>query len=130
MYKLKVVSIVHFAALIIITYIKILSAGIVVYLNNLEANIWGVFSMDMQKSGALSPFSVPTAHQNGAAKFSRAPAHQPSDITYSTPQKQGRPPNAALPKFSSRKAPRVPSQNQFNQQNMDFLNVPDEGMSG
>lgn len=125
MYKLKVVLIVHFAALIIITYIKILCAGIVVSLNNLSWHLKLTSEVYFQWT-----FSVPTAHQNGAAKFSRPPAHRPSDITYSTPHKQGRPPNAALPKFSSRKAPRVPSQNQFNQQNMDFLNVPDEGMSG
>ncbi|XP_011617670.1 unconventional myosin-If [Takifugu rubripes] len=67
------------------------------------------------------------AHQNGAAKFSRAPAHQPTEVTYTTPH---RPPSAILPKLNSQRAPRAPVQNQFNQRNMDFLNVPDQGMSG
>lgn len=70
------------------------------------------------------------AHQNGAAKFSRAPHNQQSEITYSSPHKQGRPPSAALPKLGSQKAPRPPPNNQYNQGNMDFLNVPDQGMSG
>ncbi|KAG7513689.1 hypothetical protein JOB18_014313 [Solea senegalensis] len=70
------------------------------------------------------------AHQNGAAKFSRAPCRQPSDITYSTPHKQVRPPSAALPKLGSQKTPRAPAHNQHNQRNLDFLNVPDQGMSG
>uniref|UniRef100_A0A3Q3LAM8 Osteoclast-stimulating factor 1 n=1 Tax=Mastacembelus armatus TaxID=205130 RepID=A0A3Q3LAM8_9TELE len=63
------------------------------------------------------------AHQNGAAQFSRAPYNQPSEITYSAPHKQGRPPSAALPKLSSQKGPRPPTHNQYNQGNMDFLNV-------
>lgn len=71
-----------------------------------------------------------SAHQNGGAKFSRAPHNQPSEMTYSSPQKQGRPPNAALPKLGSQKAPRAPAHNQYNQGNLDFLNVPDQGMSG
>lgn len=70
------------------------------------------------------------AHQNGAAKFSRGHRSQQSDITYSSPQKQGRPPSAALPKLGSQRAPRVPTHNQHNQGNLDFLNVPDQGMSG
>uniref|UniRef100_A0A3Q3LCR5 Myosin IF n=1 Tax=Mastacembelus armatus TaxID=205130 RepID=A0A3Q3LCR5_9TELE len=65
-----------------------------------------------------------------AAQFSRAPYNQPSEITYSAPHKQGRPPSAALPKLSSQKGPRPPTHNQYNQGNMDFLNVPDQGMSG
>ncbi|KAL3047184.1 hypothetical protein OYC64_021413 [Pagothenia borchgrevinki] len=69
-------------------------------------------------------------HQNGAAKFSRAPQSQPSEITYSTPNKHGRPPSTAPPKLGSQRAPRVPVHNQNNQGNMDFLNVPDQGMSG
>ncbi|KAK5907011.1 hypothetical protein CesoFtcFv8_004903 [Champsocephalus esox] len=69
-------------------------------------------------------------HQNGAAKFSRAPQSQPSEITYSTPNKHGHPPSTAPPKLGSQRAPRVPVHNQNNQGNMDFLNVPDQGMSG
>ncbi|KAK1897332.1 Unconventional myosin-If [Dissostichus eleginoides] len=69
-------------------------------------------------------------HQNGAAKFSRAPQSQPSEITYSAPNKHGRPPSTAPPKLGSQRAPRVPVHNQNNQGNMDFLNVPDQGMSG
>ncbi|XP_074490931.1 unconventional myosin-If [Sebastes fasciatus] len=70
------------------------------------------------------------AHQNGAAKFSRAPHNQPSEITYSSPQKHGRPPSTAPPKLGSQRAPRVPAHNQHSQGNLDFLNVPDQGMSG
>uniref|UniRef100_A0A673A8G4 Osteoclast-stimulating factor 1 n=1 Tax=Sphaeramia orbicularis TaxID=375764 RepID=A0A673A8G4_9TELE len=74
-----------------------------------------------------------STHQNGAAKFSRAPHNQASDITYTTPHRQGQRPNAALPKLGphvGQRAPRPLSQNQFNQGNLDFLNVPDQGMSG
>ncbi|XP_072245262.1 unconventional myosin-If isoform X2 [Leuresthes tenuis] len=70
------------------------------------------------------------AYQNGATKFSSAPRHQQSDITYSTPHKQGRPPSAVLPKLDPQRAPRAPAQTQYNQGNLDFLNVPDQGMSG
>ncbi|XP_029286156.1 unconventional myosin-If [Cottoperca gobio] len=70
------------------------------------------------------------AHQNGAAKFSRAPHNQSSDIMHSSPQKHVRPPSTAPPKLGSQRAPRVPSSNQHNQGNLDFLNVPDQGMSG
>ncbi|XP_028259817.1 unconventional myosin-If isoform X2 [Parambassis ranga] len=69
------------------------------------------------------------AHQNGGAKFPRAHDTQQSDNTYSSPHKQGRPPGAALPKLGSQRAPRAPAHNQYNH-NMDFLNVPDQGMSG
>uniref|UniRef100_A0A8D3E882 Myosin IF n=1 Tax=Scophthalmus maximus TaxID=52904 RepID=A0A8D3E882_SCOMX len=62
--------------------------------------------------------------------FSRAPHHQPSDAMSSSSHKQGRPPSTALPKLGSQRAPRVPAQNQNHQGNMDFLNVPDQGMSG
>ncbi|KAF0041570.1 hypothetical protein F2P81_005102 [Scophthalmus maximus] len=48
----------------------------------------------------------------------------------SSSHKQGRPPSTALPKLGSQRAPRVPAQNQNHQGNMDFLNVPDQGMSG
>ncbi|TMS20141.1 Unconventional myosin-If [Larimichthys crocea] len=75
--------------------------------------------------------NVPSrAHQNGAAKFSRAHPQQQSNITYSSPQKHGRPPSTAPPKLGSQRASRVPPPNQYNQGNMDFLNVPDQGMSG
>ncbi|TKS74324.1 Unconventional myosin-If [Collichthys lucidus] len=75
--------------------------------------------------------NVPSrAHQNGAAKFSRAHPQQQSNITYSAPQKHGRPPSTAPPKLGSQRASRVSPHNQYNQGNMDFLNVPDQGMSG
>ncbi|KAM6921082.1 unconventional myosin-If [Xenentodon cancila] len=70
------------------------------------------------------------AHQNGAAKFSRAPPSQQSDITYSSPHKQGRPPSTAPPKLGPQRTSRVPASHQYNQGNLDFLNVPDQGMSG
>ncbi|XP_024135163.1 unconventional myosin-If [Oryzias melastigma] len=70
------------------------------------------------------------AHQNGAARGHRAPPPQQSEITYSSPTKRGRPPNTALPKLGSQKTPRVPANNQHNQGNLDFLSVPDQGMSG
>uniref|UniRef100_A0A7N6A258 Osteoclast-stimulating factor 1 n=1 Tax=Anabas testudineus TaxID=64144 RepID=A0A7N6A258_ANATE len=76
------------------------------------------------------PLCLTSAHQNGGAKFSRGHNNQPAEITYSAPHKQGRPPNTALPKLGSQKAPRVPTHNQYNQGNMDFLNVPEQGMSG
>uniref|UniRef100_A0A3Q3KII3 Osteoclast-stimulating factor 1 n=1 Tax=Monopterus albus TaxID=43700 RepID=A0A3Q3KII3_MONAL len=65
--------------------------------------------------------------------FSRGHHNQQADITYSSPQKHSRPPSTAPPKLGSQRAqraPRVPSHNQYNQGNMDFLNVPDQGMSG
>uniref|UniRef100_A0A665WNW2 Osteoclast-stimulating factor 1 n=1 Tax=Echeneis naucrates TaxID=173247 RepID=A0A665WNW2_ECHNA len=85
-----------------------------------------------ENNGALTfcPPFLTLAHQNGAAQFSRAPHNQPSDITYSSPHKQNWPPNTALPKLGNQRAPRTPTHNQYNQGNMDFLNVPDQGMSG
>uniref|UniRef100_A0A4W6CUX4 Myosin IF n=1 Tax=Lates calcarifer TaxID=8187 RepID=A0A4W6CUX4_LATCA len=71
-----------------------------------------------------------STHQNGAAQFSRAPYNQPSDITYSSPHRQARPPSTGPPKLGSQRGPRGPSHNQYNQGNLDFLNVPDQGMSG
>uniref|UniRef100_A0AAQ4RM51 Osteoclast-stimulating factor 1 n=1 Tax=Gasterosteus aculeatus aculeatus TaxID=481459 RepID=A0AAQ4RM51_GASAC len=47
---------------------------------------------------------------------------------YSSPHKQGRPPSTAPPKLGSQRAPRVPAHSQNNQGNLDFLNVPDQGM--
>ncbi|XP_030640180.1 unconventional myosin-If [Chanos chanos] len=68
-------------------------------------------------------------HQNGAAQFSRGHA-QPNqrEQTYSTPMKQGRPPSSVLPRQGSKKNQRGLRQNQS--ANTDFLNVPDQGMSG
>ncbi|XP_051930286.1 unconventional myosin-If isoform X1 [Hippocampus zosterae] len=68
------------------------------------------------------------AHQNGATKFSRVPKQ--SDIMYSSPHTQSRPPQTALPKLGFQRAPRIPTHNHSKQGNLDFLNVPDEGMSG
>ncbi|XDV49199.1 hypothetical protein PO909_018495 [Leuciscus waleckii] len=71
-------------------------------------------------------------HQNGAAQFNRAgaPQQQQRDVTYSMPMKQNPPPSNALPKLGSQKNQRGsrPAQNQST--NLDFLNVPDQGMSG
>lgn len=70
-------------------------------------------------------------HANGAVQSNRnrVPPHQ-SEITYSTPHKQSQPPSAALPKLGSQKAKRAlpPIQNQ--PASLDFLNVPEQGMSG
>ncbi|XP_014879210.1 unconventional myosin-If-like, partial [Poecilia latipinna] len=70
------------------------------------------------------------AHANGRANFSRAHPNQHADTTYSSPHKQPRPPNAPLPKLDSQRNRRGPAPNQHNQGNLDFLNVPDQGMSG
>uniref|UniRef100_A0A3P8WP09 Myosin IF n=1 Tax=Cynoglossus semilaevis TaxID=244447 RepID=A0A3P8WP09_CYNSE len=69
-----------------------------------------------------------STHQNGAAQFSRSSHSQQSEIMYSSPQKQVRPPNAALPKLGFQKTQRTPTHNQYNQGNLDFLNVPDQGI--
>ncbi|KAF4110087.1 unconventional myosin-If [Onychostoma macrolepis] len=74
-------------------------------------------------------------HQNGAAQFARAGAqqhHQPQqqrEATYSMPMRNP-PPSNPLPKLGSQKNQRGsrPAQNQS--KNLDFLNVPDQGMSG
>uniref|UniRef100_A0A8C7YKZ2 Osteoclast-stimulating factor 1 n=1 Tax=Oryzias sinensis TaxID=183150 RepID=A0A8C7YKZ2_9TELE len=71
--------------------------------------------------------------KGGFRQFSRghrAPAPQQSEITYSSPNKRGRPPNTSLPKLGQQKTPRVPANNQHDQGNLDFLSVPDQGMSG
>uniref|UniRef100_A0A672LPC7 Osteoclast-stimulating factor 1 n=1 Tax=Sinocyclocheilus grahami TaxID=75366 RepID=A0A672LPC7_SINGR len=74
-------------------------------------------------------------HQNGAAQFARAGAqqhHQPQqqrEATYSTPMKNP-PPSNALPKLGSQKNPRGSRLAQNQSTNLDFLNVPDQGMSG
>ncbi|XP_062308701.1 unconventional myosin-If [Osmerus eperlanus] len=70
-------------------------------------------------------------HQNGGAQVSRgrpAPAQQPQQPTHSTPHTGGRPPSAAPPRLGSQTARRGPAQTQ--QRNQDFLNVPEQGMSG
>ncbi|KAL2090187.1 hypothetical protein ACEWY4_014875 [Coilia grayii] len=81
------------------------------------------------------------AHPNGAAQFSRGNLPPtPREQTYSTPhkqqhqQQQQRPPTSALPKISSQRGRRGPvqpqPQPQHQQSNLDFLNVPDQGVSG
>ncbi|XP_041967464.1 unconventional myosin-If [Alosa sapidissima] len=70
-------------------------------------------------------------HQNGAAQFSRGhtPA-PPREQTYSSPQKHQAPPTSALPKINSQKVRRGPAHTPAPQSNRDFLNVPDQGVSG
>ncbi|KAM6963399.1 unconventional myosin-If [Aplochiton taeniatus] len=78
--------------------------------------------------GRSNPHS---GHANGAVQSNRnRVAPQQSEITYSTPNKQSRPPSAALPKLGSQMAKRAlpPIQNQS--ASLDFLNVPEQGMSG
>ncbi|XP_036435421.1 unconventional myosin-If [Colossoma macropomum] len=67
-------------------------------------------------------------YQNGAAQFSRA-STRPQEQMYSTPDRRSRPPNAALPKLGSQKGRKAPAA-QTQPTNLDFLNVPDQGMSG
>uniref|UniRef100_A0AAR2J0Y6 Osteoclast-stimulating factor 1 n=1 Tax=Pygocentrus nattereri TaxID=42514 RepID=A0AAR2J0Y6_PYGNA len=69
-----------------------------------------------------------SSYQNGAAQFSRASTRSQEQM-YSTPDKRSRPPNAALPKLGSQKGRRAPAA-QTQNANLDFLNVPDQGMSG
>uniref|UniRef100_A0A8C3AQG1 Osteoclast-stimulating factor 1 n=1 Tax=Cyclopterus lumpus TaxID=8103 RepID=A0A8C3AQG1_CYCLU len=68
--------------------------------------------------------------KSSTANFSRALPNQPSNVTNPFPHKHGRPPSSAPPKLGSQRAPRVQAHYQANQGNMDFLNVPDQGMSG
>ncbi|XP_029562999.1 unconventional myosin-If [Salmo trutta] len=67
-------------------------------------------------------------HQNGAPRGRGAPPPQQPEHTYSIPQKRNRPPSAALPKLGSLNTRRGSAQTQ--QGNLDFLNVPDQGVSG
>lgn len=70
---------------------------------------------------------VPGTYRNGAPQFPRGDGHAKRD-TYTTPQKQARaPPATALPpqNASRRSKARPPSE-----QNMEFLNVPDQGVAG
>uniref|UniRef100_A0A4W5MGL6 Osteoclast-stimulating factor 1 n=1 Tax=Hucho hucho TaxID=62062 RepID=A0A4W5MGL6_9TELE len=66
--------------------------------------------------------------QNGAPRGRGAPPPQQSEHTY-TSQKQNRPPSAVLPKLGQNPR-RGPAQTQTQQGNLDFLNVPDQGVSG
>uniref|UniRef100_A0A8B9K3R2 Osteoclast-stimulating factor 1 n=1 Tax=Astyanax mexicanus TaxID=7994 RepID=A0A8B9K3R2_ASTMX len=68
-------------------------------------------------------------YQNGAAQFSRGPS-QPQEQMYSTPEKRTRPPSAALPKLGSQKGRRggPAPQTQTQTSNLDFLNVPEQGI--
>uniref|UniRef100_A0A4W4GAJ5 Myosin motor domain-containing protein n=1 Tax=Electrophorus electricus TaxID=8005 RepID=A0A4W4GAJ5_ELEEL len=49
---------------------------------------------------------------------------------YSTPNKCNRPPSSALPKLGSQKARQGHAPSRTQMANLDFLNVPDQGMSG
>ncbi|KAL8177767.1 UNVERIFIED_CONTAM: Unconventional myosin-If [Gekko kuhli] len=65
--------------------------------------------------------------RNGAPQFPRNSTRGP-DHTYTTPQRQGqRPPSTALPKQGQARRPKA---RQPSEHNLDFLNVPDEGMAG
>uniref|UniRef100_A0A8D0F934 Myosin IF n=1 Tax=Strix occidentalis caurina TaxID=311401 RepID=A0A8D0F934_STROC len=67
------------------------------------------------------------ACRNGGPQFPRSDGRAQRD-TYTTPQKQARgPPAAALPPHNASRQPktRPPSEH-----NMDFLNVPDQGVAG
>uniref|UniRef100_A0A8C1R3D0 Osteoclast-stimulating factor 1 n=1 Tax=Cyprinus carpio TaxID=7962 RepID=A0A8C1R3D0_CYPCA len=72
-------------------------------------------------------------HQNGAAQFARAGTqqrHQPQqqkEVTYSTPMRNP-PPSNALPKLGSQKNRRGSRQAPNQSTNLDFLNVPDQGI--
>uniref|UniRef100_A0A8C1NK00 Osteoclast-stimulating factor 1 n=1 Tax=Cyprinus carpio TaxID=7962 RepID=A0A8C1NK00_CYPCA len=74
-------------------------------------------------------------HQNGAAQFARAGTqqrHQPQqqkEVTYSTPMRNP-PPSNALPKLGSQKNRRGSRQAPNQSTNLDFLNVPDQGIIG
>lgn len=75
--------------------------------------------------------SLTGGHQNGAAQFNRATAHQPQrDATYSLPVRQNPPPSNALAKLGSQKSRKGSRAAQNPSTNLDFLNVPDQGMSG
>ncbi|KAM9831170.1 unconventional myosin-If [Neosynchiropus ocellatus] len=67
-------------------------------------------------------------HQNGAAKFSRG--HQQSHTQYSSTHQQARLPSTGPPKLGSQKTARASAHQPHDMGNMDFLNVPDQGMSG
>ncbi|KAJ0032744.1 hypothetical protein NQD34_002825 [Periophthalmus magnuspinnatus] len=84
-----------------------------------------------QTRGGGRNYTPNRGYQNGAAKFSRTPqTNQRESITYSTPQRPSQPPSAILPKLGPQRTQRAPDQSQHHPGNMDFLNVPDQGMSG
>ncbi|NXL39178.1 MYO1F protein, partial [Glaucidium brasilianum] len=69
----------------------------------------------------------PGACRNGAPQFPHSDGRAQQD-TYTAPQKQARgPPAAALP---PRNASRQPKARPPSEHNMDFLNVPDQGVAG
>ncbi|XP_042650919.1 unconventional myosin-If [Tyto alba] len=67
------------------------------------------------------------ACRNGAPQFPHSNSRAQRD-TYTTPQKQARGPPAAA--FPPRNASRQPKTRPPSEQNMDFLNVPDQGVAG
>lgn len=69
-------------------------------------------------------------HQNGAAPNSRRNQGQSTkgEQMYSAPQKRGGPPTTGPPKLGSIKAKERPGYKK--QGNLDFLNVPDQGVAG
>ncbi|NXA24972.1 MYO1F protein, partial [Ibidorhyncha struthersii] len=70
---------------------------------------------------------LPGTCRNGAPQFPRGDGRAQRD-TYTAPQKQARgPPAAALP---PRNASRQPKTRPPSEQNLDFLNVPDQGVAG
>ncbi|NXX41193.1 MYO1F protein, partial [Tricholaema leucomelas] len=74
-----------------------------------------------------APAAPRGACRNGAPQFPRADSRAQRD-TYTAPQKQARgPPAAALP---PRNAGRQPRARPPSGHNMDFLNVPDQGVAG
>ncbi|NXW98915.1 MYO1F protein, partial [Larus smithsonianus] len=78
-------------------------------------------------SSRSAPPAPRGACRNGAPQFPRGDGRAQRD-TYTAPQKQGRgPPAAALP---PRNASRQSKTRPPSEQNMDFLNVPDQGVAG
>lgn len=85
-----------------------------------------------QSHGGRSQPQHRGGHQNGAAQFHRGGGQQQQqqkEVTYSMPVRHNPPPSNPL-KLGSQKNQRGsrPVQNQST--NLDFLNVPDQGMSG
>uniref|UniRef100_A0A4W4GEL1 Osteoclast-stimulating factor 1 n=1 Tax=Electrophorus electricus TaxID=8005 RepID=A0A4W4GEL1_ELEEL len=75
--------------------------------------------------------SLIKGYQNGAAQFSRRTiGTSQQEEAYSTPNKCNRPPSSALPKLGSQKARQGHAPSRTQMANLDFLNVPDQGMSG
>uniref|UniRef100_A0A8C3AU08 Osteoclast-stimulating factor 1 n=1 Tax=Cyclopterus lumpus TaxID=8103 RepID=A0A8C3AU08_CYCLU len=84
----------------------------------------------LKPGGKTLAITVGDGLPKSSTNFSRALPNQPSNVTNPFPHKHGRPPSSAPPKLGSQRAPRVQAHYQANQGNMDFLNVPDQGMSG